>query len=205
MSESTEPRAALLSPEDHGTIMALIAIQRDAIRFDKLNEAFAPTQEVLIRGGAVFTTHPRRTDGVQPLRTDYQPAAADHGPTGQAVPAHSVQPHEDGTTDTYSAERMGRGQKETWGTRDRRGAPTRVGRCDPGSPAIRRGSPRFENAVSQCLDAGNQSGPGGSPSSGRQRSEISRLPRLFRIRSNPIEKLNCSTPDGNKKQTCQRS
>jgi hypothetical protein len=39
--------------------MALIDIQRDAIRFDKLNEAFAPTQEVLMRSGAVFTTHPR--------------------------------------------------------------------------------------------------------------------------------------------------
>jgi hypothetical protein len=49
MSGSTEPRAALASPEDQGTIMALMDIQRDAIRFDMRNEAFAQTQEVLMR------------------------------------------------------------------------------------------------------------------------------------------------------------
>jgi len=44
-----EPWAALVSPEDQGTMMALIDMQRNAIRFDELNEAFAQTQEVLMR------------------------------------------------------------------------------------------------------------------------------------------------------------
>jgi len=44
-----EPRAALVSIEDEGAIMALLDIQRDAIRFEELNEAFAQTQVVLMR------------------------------------------------------------------------------------------------------------------------------------------------------------
>ena len=39
----------MLSPEDQQTIMTLINIQRDAIGFNELNEAFAETQEVLMR------------------------------------------------------------------------------------------------------------------------------------------------------------
>jgi hypothetical protein len=48
MSGSTEPRAALVSIEDQGIIMALVDIQRDAIRFEELNKALVRTQEVLI-------------------------------------------------------------------------------------------------------------------------------------------------------------
>ena len=49
MSGSGEPRAALVSVEDQGTIMALLDVQRDAIGFEQLREAYAQTQEVLIR------------------------------------------------------------------------------------------------------------------------------------------------------------
>jgi len=49
MSNSTEPRAALVSIEDQGTIMALIDIDRDNIGYEQLTEAFAQTQEVLMR------------------------------------------------------------------------------------------------------------------------------------------------------------
>jgi hypothetical protein len=48
MSGSTEPQAALVSPEDQGTMMALIDMQRDAIRFEQLNKAFATTQGELM-------------------------------------------------------------------------------------------------------------------------------------------------------------
>ena len=49
MSNSTEPRAALVSIEDQGTIMALIDIDKDNIGYEQLTEAFAQTQEVLMR------------------------------------------------------------------------------------------------------------------------------------------------------------
>jgi hypothetical protein len=48
MSGPTEPRVALVSPEDQGSIMTLIDIQVDAIGYEELREAFTQTQEVLM-------------------------------------------------------------------------------------------------------------------------------------------------------------
>jgi hypothetical protein len=48
MSGSTEPQAALVSIEDHGTIMAHIDIDKDNVGHEQLREAFIPTQEVLL-------------------------------------------------------------------------------------------------------------------------------------------------------------
>jgi hypothetical protein len=49
MSRSTEPRAALVSIEDQGTIMALIDLDKEHMGNDQINEAFTQTQEVLMR------------------------------------------------------------------------------------------------------------------------------------------------------------
>ena len=49
MSNSTEPRAALVSIEGQGTIMALIDVEKENIGHEQLTEAFAQTQEVLMR------------------------------------------------------------------------------------------------------------------------------------------------------------
>jgi len=49
MSGSTEPRAALVSGEDQGTIMALIDIDKDNVGSEQLREVFIQTQEVLMR------------------------------------------------------------------------------------------------------------------------------------------------------------
>jgi len=49
MSQSTEPQAALVSTDDQGTIMALIDVDKDNIGHEQLMEAFAQTQEVLMR------------------------------------------------------------------------------------------------------------------------------------------------------------
>jgi len=49
MSGSMELRAALVSVEDEGDIMALLDIQSDAIGFEELNEVFAQPPEVLMR------------------------------------------------------------------------------------------------------------------------------------------------------------
>jgi hypothetical protein len=42
------PQAALVSPQDPGTIMALVEIQPEAVGFKELNGAFVQTPEVLM-------------------------------------------------------------------------------------------------------------------------------------------------------------
>jgi len=92
MSGSTEPRAALVSIEDQGTIMALIDLQRDAVGFEELKEAFRQTQEVLmqvpqysepIREVQRVCKHPQQIINLQPQITDLQtkqflPPQCDH-------------------------------------------------------------------------------------------------------------------------------
>jgi hypothetical protein len=113
-----------------------------------------------------------------------------------------VRPYRVRTTKADSQERERRSLEETTSSGNQRGSSTRAGRYDPGRTAIWRGSPRFEHAVSECVDVTSQSGPGYS---GRQRSEISRLPGHFRNRSNSVERLDCSPPDGHTTQTRQLS
>jgi hypothetical protein len=156
-------------------------------------------------GGTVLLAHLRRTDGVQPSTTNHQPAAADHRPTDAAVLASTEQSHGVGTTNTDSCERTGQCKEVTSRTRNGQGTSTRTGRYDLGHTAIWRCSPRFEDSVSKCIDVSSQSGPSCSPGSGLQRPEISRLPGLFRIRSNSVERLDRSTLDGNMTQARQLS
>jgi hypothetical protein len=79
MPASTEPRAAQLSVEDQGAIMALLDIPRDAIKFEELNEAVAQTQEVLLRvaqysqaiqNGQMLCDHPHQIIDLQWQITD---------------------------------------------------------------------------------------------------------------------------------------
>jgi hypothetical protein len=44
MSESTEPRAALVSTEDQGTIMAIIDLDKDNMGNEQIREAFIQIQ-----------------------------------------------------------------------------------------------------------------------------------------------------------------
>ena len=81
MSRSTQPRAALVSIEDQGTIMALLDLQRDAVGFEELKEAFGQTQEVLtrvvqysqpIREVQMECKHPQQIFDLQRQITDLQ-------------------------------------------------------------------------------------------------------------------------------------
>ena len=81
MSQSTEPQAALVSTEDQGTIMALIDVNKDNIGHEQLMEAFAQTQEVLmrvaqysqpIREVQMVCKHPQQIINLQPQITDLQ-------------------------------------------------------------------------------------------------------------------------------------
>jgi len=152
-------------------------------------------------GGAVLPANPGGTHDLQGSTANHRPTAADHGRTNEADPAPAVRPYRVRATDTDSDEWMGRGQKETCSTRDGRGPSTRTGGYDPGCTTIWRGSPQFEDAVSECLDIASQSGPSCSTCSERQRSDVSRLPRHFRVGSISVERLDCSTSNGNTTQT----
>jgi hypothetical protein len=154
---------------------------------------------------AVLPTNQRSADGLRAPTADYRPTAAGYGPPNEAVPAPAVRPHPARTTDTDSEDEAGRSPAEASGFGNQRRPATGTGRYDPGRTTIWRGSPRFEDAVSQCVDISSQSSPGGSPGSGRQRLEISRLPGLFRVGSNSVERLDCSTLDGHTTQARQLS
>jgi len=100
---------------------------------------------------------------------------------------------------------VGRSPEDINGPRNQRGTSTGTGRHDPRLTAIRRGSLRFEDAVSECLDLGSQSSPGRPLNSRGQRPEISRLPGIFRVGLNSVERLHCSSPDGYTTQARQLS
>jgi len=156
-------------------------------------------------GSTILPTNPRGTDGLRAPTTDRQPTTTNYRPASEAVPAPTMRPYSNRAINADSEERTGRSPEETSGPRNRRGDTTGVGRYDPGRTTIWRGSPRFEDVASQRLDSGSQSGSGHSQGSGRQRPEISRLPGLFRVRSNSVERLDCSTPNGHTTQTRQLS
>jgi len=92
MSRSTEPRAALVSIEDQGTIMVLIDIDKDNVGNEQLREAFIQTQEVLkrvaqysqpIREVQMVCEHPQQIINLQRQITDRQtrqflPPQCDH-------------------------------------------------------------------------------------------------------------------------------
>ena len=156
-------------------------------------------------GGTILPTDPRGTEGLRAPTTNNRPTTADHRPASKTVPTPAMRPYRAGTTNTDSTERTGRGLEETPASRNQRGSAIGTGRYDPGCTAIWRGSPRFEDAVSECVDISSQSGPSCSPGSGRQRPEISRLPGLFRVGSNSVEGLDCSTSNGHTTQARQLS
>jgi hypothetical protein len=92
MSSSTEPRAALVSVEDQGTIMALIDVDKDNTGYEQLREASAQTQEVLMRVAEysqpiqevqMVCEHPQQIIDLQRQVTDLQtkqflPPQCDH-------------------------------------------------------------------------------------------------------------------------------
>ena len=49
MSVSQEPRAALVSPADQGTIMALIDLNQETMRSEATSHSFVQAQEVMMR------------------------------------------------------------------------------------------------------------------------------------------------------------
>jgi len=122
-------------------------------------------------GGTVLTAHPRSPDGVQPCSIDHRPAAADYQSSDEAVTLPAMRQNQVRAANTDSDGRTGRGQKETCATRIKQGASTTTGGHDPAHTAIWRGSPWFEDRVSECSNVGSEGGSGGpvAPKVRRQR------------------------------------
>jgi len=76
MSESQEPQLAPVFPEDQGTTMALIDINKDAIGSKVMKEALATHTGSTDHGSSVLATHLGRIDGVQPPTTNNPPETA---------------------------------------------------------------------------------------------------------------------------------
>lgn len=103
--------------------------------------------------------------------------------------------YRDGNQNSNPADHAGQSQAETRSPDDRRGATRGFSSDDPRRIEIWRGSPQLEDAVNQCSHVGSQGGISCSPGSRRQRPEMSRLPGLFRVRSNSVQQLDSFTLD----------
>jgi hypothetical protein len=106
MSSSTEPQAALVSIEDQGTIMAIIEVDKDSTGYEQLREAYAQTQEVLmrvaqhsqpIREVQMVCEHPQQIIDLQRQITDLQ--------TKQFLPPHCDHPELERHIHTLRTER----------------------------------------------------------------------------------------------------
>jgi len=156
-------------------------------------------------GSWVHQPRESRTEGVWSPRPHNRVTETDYGSTGPAVPTTAMRPHWDGEQNQVARDWFRRSQDLNSGGGHRCTTPWRPPRDDPGCTAIRTGSPRVEDAVSQCSYIGSRGNSRGPTDSQRQRPEICGLPGLFRVGSISFERLDWSTPDGDTTQTGQGS
>jgi len=153
-----------------------------------------------MESSTVYQTRDHGTDGVQFPGTDHRITETDHGPTVTTVPASRVRPLSVRTTVGDIQPGAGRGQENPEIGGNGRGSTTRTWRYDTGRQTIARRSPSCEDAVCECPVLGGSCSPNSPPAIRGPRTEVSRLPRLFRIGSNSVERLDCSNPDGHTTQ-----
>jgi len=107
-----------------------------------------------------------------------------------------------GESDTHSDKILWSRLEEIHCRRNRRGPMGGTFSDDMGCIAIWRGGPRIEDTTSQCSNFGNQSNSGCSLGSRWQRPAMSWLPRLFKVKSNSVVRLDCSIPHSNSTEAC---
>jgi hypothetical protein len=158
------------------------------------------------QGGTILTTRTRNTTSIQSPRRDSRSADSNNHPSGPSrTSSDLVRPHRLPDTAVDSPERTRGSPTNPLSRGDRRGHTTRAGRHDTGCKGGQCGSREFEDAVSQCAILSRTGSANTPPRTGGQRSEVPRLPGLFRIGSNSAERLDRTSPDDNPTQTKQLS
>jgi len=148
------------------------------------------------QSGTVFATGAGNTTSVQLPRGDRRPAESNNYPPGTGpTPPARMRSYQLRDTIDDPPERIGGSPTNPPDSRDRRRSEEGIGRHDQGRPLSQRGGLEFEDAVSECAILSRTGSASSPPLSRRQRIEISRLPGLFRIGSNLVERLDCATPN----------
>jgi len=160
----------------------------------------------LEQGGAVLATRPGDPTSVQSPRGDRRPAESNNHPPGtDPTPPARMRSYRLRDTIIDPPERTGGSPTNPPNSGDRRRSEEGIGRYDQRRPRSQRGRPEFEDAVSECAILSRTGSASSPPPTRRQRTEISRLPGLFRVGSNSVERLDCATPDGDPPYTQQVS
>jgi len=149
------------------------------------------------QGGTVLATRTGNTISVLSPRGDHRPAESNNHPPG-TDPTPPARMRSCRLRDTIGdpPKRTGGSPTNPPDSGDRRRPEVGVGRHDQRRPRSQRGGPEFQDAVSECAILSRTGSPSSPPLTRRQRTEISRLPGLFRVRSNSVERLDCAIPDG---------
>ena len=149
-----------------------------------------------------YRTRCHGTKGVRSPGADNPVSATDYRPADTTVPATGVWSLDVRATAGDVEAGVGGSQETPENGRNGRRPTTWAALYDTGHQSIRRRSPSLEDVVGQCTIL---SGPGSPdpppPATRRFRTQVSRLPELFRIGSRSVEWLDSSTPNGNTTQT----
>ena len=156
-------------------------------------------------GGTVYRTHGHGTEGVWSPGTDNRITDADYGPAITTLPASGLRSFNIRATAGDIEAGVGRLQEDPKNGGNGREPTTGPGPHDTRRHTMGRRSLSFEEAVSQRAILCGTGRPYSPPAIWRPRTEVSRLHRPFRIGSNSVERLDCSTTDGHTTQTRQFS
>jgi len=154
-------------------------------------------------GGTVYRTRGHGTEGVWQPGTVNRITESDYGPANTTVPASGLRSFDIRATAGDIEAGVGRSQEDPENGGNRPGPTTGTGRYDTRRQTIGRWSPTIDDTVSQRAILSGNGSPDSTPAIRRPTTEVCRLPGLLRIRSNSVERLDCSTPDGHTMQTCQ--
>jgi hypothetical protein len=119
--------------------------------------------------------------GVRSPATDTCPTDAGFRPANETVLTPILRPYDVRTTDPAVEERPRRVSENPPDGGDRRRPAARIGRHDQGRQRCQCGGRKFEDSVSQCAILSRMGSPNTPPATGREKTEVSRLPGHFRI------------------------
>jgi len=131
---------------------------------------------------AVHRTRGHGSEGVLSPSPDNRVTETDHGPANTAAPTPRVRSLDVRTTAISIEPRTGGCQENPEDGRNGWGPPSRIGWYDTRCQTVGGRSPSFEDAVSECAILSSLGSPSSPPATGTPRTEVSRLPGLFRIR-----------------------